>query len=283
MPEFDPARLGVFMVTYRRPKICAKTLRDVLATTPAAVLIQTNHDDFPIYRHIDFDVHRPAVLRGPRPNESPGHLAADWNRAARIVFDREPVDLQSGWAAGTGGNRGWTWPVPCPDWLWCLHDDMVIEPGWIDVVADAARDGVRWFHAPGGDMSFLLHRSIWETVGPWDERFPGTGWKEWDYYIRVLQAIPRDQVVMEDTHGDGFAINHLGLSRFWRGKSGEGHLFAADPEWHQARGDKECDAVFAAHDVFVAKWGVETMREIERTDYRCFGDPGWVAAQKAAW
>lgn len=239
LPHEFMGRLFIGVVTYNRPETLRETIRRLLANTyPAPVWVQANHDDA-TERVPRSD--RVFCYRGPRPNTSPGHLAADWNAL-----------ISQAW------NTGY-------DWFLGVQDDTWFDPGWAGIVLPAVQSGKRWIHAPGGDQAFLMHRAVWDAVGPWDALFLGTAHKEFDYILRVCQALPYDQITMEDCHG--FQINPIGLRQFWLRSADRG-----TSAWEAGRGV----GGMGAYGRLMAKWPGFDNR------YAMLSDEAWVKGLRCA-
>jgi hypothetical protein len=177
---------AIYIVTYNRPKVLNESIRqylDSLAFVPRITVI-SNHSNC----RIDDDLKNYVrlIFNNLRPDESWGYLTRNWNQCFQFGL-RE-----------------------C-EWLLCSQDDVIIKPGWFELVNSANFD---FYLAPLGDTRFLLNRSAFRRVGWFDERFTGVGFHEHDYLIRVLSLIPESATIVDD-HRQKIRHNPIGLEKYW--------------------------------------------------------------------
>jgi hypothetical protein len=134
----------------------------------------------------------------------------------------------------------WAFRDPDVDWLWCMHDDVWIAPGWPSIIASYPADV---YAAPFGDMCFLLSRQAFQAVGWFDERFPGIGYQDNDWQLRAAWKLGTTRVVLENKFTIGAAlnwvmVNPIGLDRYWVATESFHHNragTAAGLEWFRAK------------------------------------------------
>lgn len=185
----DPRKLVIAISTHLRPVPLRMTAHLWAGTCPdyRHMYVIVNHPNGAWGFDSGVRPERCTVLQTPRVPEHPGCMAKTWNLAMQ-------------WAFGD----------PEVEWLLCSMDDVAVREGWLPRVNDHAYDV---YLAPCGDLVFLFNRRVFRRVGWFDERFPVIGFQEWDWEARVLRAMGRDRVMLEDGHG--WNINPIGLHNDW--------------------------------------------------------------------
>lgn len=177
---------GIYIVTYNRQKALNKSIRLYLESLPFVppITVISNHSKCLI--DDDLKQYVKVIDNVLRPDESWGYLARNWNQCFQLgLVDHE--------------------------WLLCSQDDVIINPGWLELVDSTNFD---FYSAPLGDTRFLLNRSAFRRVGWFDERFCGLGFQEHDYLMRVLNLIPESASIV-DQHKQTIRHNSVGLENYW--------------------------------------------------------------------
>jgi hypothetical protein len=196
----DFAKLAIAIVTHRRPKEVQHTLRTALASVPGyrVLYVLGNHPDDQAgigKLVVETKDARVQFLPTGRIPEHGGRLAESWNTAFQ-----------------------WAFRDPEVEWLWCMHDDLDITPGWSDLVHGRDADV---YVAPFGDTCFLLNRRAFREVGWFDERFTVRAYQDTDWELRAVWKLGRDRVVLENEIRPPKALkwvslNPIGLLNHWR-------------------------------------------------------------------
>jgi hypothetical protein len=197
--EVDFARLALAVVTHDRPELLCETVRSATASIPdfRALYVIGNHpNDRATFARLFGAVGDARIRFVPtgRPPEHAGRLAESWNTAMQWAFRDSEVD-----------------------WLWCMHDDVQIVPGWPAVVATHPADV---YVAPFGDVCFLLSRRAFREVGWFDERFTVRAYQDNDWELRAARALGLRKVVFENEIRAPKSLawvvhNRIGLSQHW--------------------------------------------------------------------
>lgn len=191
MEHIKKGELAVFIVTYNRTAALNRSIRQYLETIPFTVpiIVISNHTEC----HIDEDLRSKVdvIFNRLRPNESRGYLSRNWNQCFQLG-------------------------LPKYKWLLCSQDDVVIKPGWFNIIQQTPYD---FYLAPLGDTRFLMNREAFRAVGWFDEHFNGIGYQDHDYIQRVLSLIPEKASVVDTfyTAPNHQKISHhsVGIENFW--------------------------------------------------------------------
>lgn len=223
MPNCSPVnfeKLAIAIVTHNRPAIAQQTIDGALRSVPnyRACYLIGNHplDESTIGQTFlaANDLRRRFISTGRIP-EHTGRLAESWNLAMQ-----------------------WAFRDPEVEWLWCMHDDITIQPGWSEkVIARPAE----LYSAPFGDMCFLFSRHAFEEVGWFDERYTGIGYQDNDWITLATWKLGKDNVVSENECnipkiGLTWIIhNPIGLKDYWQGREAMVDRKAVGFLWYERR------------------------------------------------
>lgn len=187
-----------------------------------------------------------------------------------------PNLFRDGWETGA---IAWCWnqamrhTFTARDWCLMSQDDVVVLPGWDNLITPAYDTYV----APVGDTVQLQSLAGFARAGWFDERFRAIGGPEADYLLRCLQAGP-DRVSAHDEHPWQLRHNDVGLAAHWQGAARAGEVLETRNAYNVPYAQAEC------FDRWTAKWGVPvdqlmgaTAAEVGRGQHPCAAqrEPGW--------
>ena len=222
--------IAIYIVTYNRPVALNKTIRYYLDSIPFTphITVISNHTKCQIDDNLKPYVR--LIYNHLRPDESWGYLTRNWNQCFQFGF------------------RDY-------EWLLCSQDDVIIKPGWFELVNTTDFD---FYLAPLGDTRFLLNRSAFRKVGWFDERFTGLGFHEHDYILRVLSLIP-DSASIVDNHRQQIKHNPVGLEKYWiQPEKNEGfskkQQIGGSAEWRKGN--------IYRQKYFQEKWGTHPFKKV---------------------
>jgi hypothetical protein len=215
------AKLAIAIVTHNRPEIVKETINKVLCSIPyfKTCYLIGNHPDDRANAGSEFlsigDPRRQFISTG-RILEHQGRLAESWNTAIQ-----------------------WAFRDPEIEWLWCMHDDVNIFPGWFDLITQRQAE---LYVAPFGDMCFLFSRHAFEKVGWFDERYTEIGYQDNDWFTRATWKLGEAKIVMENTFNfpgmaylEWISVNSIGLLNYWQPRQRFTDRKGAGYGWYRSR------------------------------------------------
>ncbi len=215
---------AIYIVTYNRPVALNKSIRFYLDSLPFVphITVISNHTNCAI--DTDLQPHVNLIYNHLRPNESWGYLARNWNQCFQLGLREH-------------------------EWLLCSQDDVIVKPGWFELVNDTDYD---FYLAPLGDTRFLLNRSAFRNVGWFDERFVGIGYHEHDYILRILSLIS-DRASIVDMHPQLIRHNPISLEDYW---------YQPEPEGFDKFAQRTVKRHTYLFSYFYQKWNIHPFKKI---------------------
>jgi hypothetical protein len=188
MMRLTPENTALWIVNYRRTEEVTITVLGWLDSFPfETVNIIDNHgkrrvEDFPLEVQHKIRIYPNSL----RPEWLTGNISECYNAAYLNTFSDR-------------------------DWVLCSQDDVIVKPGWADIVNDTAYNV---YFAPMGDVVHLTHFEAFKKIGFWNELFRLVGGPEQEAMIRCMRHIPEETSIYDD-HFWYLRQHEVGLQDYW--------------------------------------------------------------------
>jgi hypothetical protein len=160
------------------------------------------------------------------------------------------------------------------DEIICLQDDTMVSSLFYQWIHEQ-RPVYDFIWGPAGDQFFYLKKSVFKTVGYWDERYIGCYCGDADWMKRVYASYDTNRISVVDTHDWGFEHNDCGV-RYHVNT----HMKNADPDYenqHEELERKASGTVICAQTHFKNKWGrlLNGTGPVNQNDERLMQEIDW--------
>lgn len=235
-----PDDVSLWIVNFKRLDALHQTISDWLNSFDFDVVNVIANDPTTDFSHIRETY--PQVMIWPNIFREPwetGSIAWCWNMCMRHTFLHR-------------------------DWCLMSQDDVLITPGWDELITDDF-----WTYvAPVGDTIQLQSLTGFNHVGWFDERFRAIGGPEADYILRMMQTYP-ERLSAHDEHVWQLRHNDVGLANHWRAAPMVGEVRATRMAHNMPLSNDECFARWNQ------KWGINVDDLLTSRRYDTERQPGW--------
>lgn len=184
-------KFKLFIITYKNSKDLCNNLNSLFSSNikehQLEINIINNHSNFNIDNIFQDKI---TIFHNKlRPDFSTGWLAENWNQAIINGFK----DLNT----------------PDCDILITAQDDTIWEPDWLNCLLELHQD-FDFIQMGVGDHVCSYKPEAIKKIGLWDQRYPGIGFQESDYFLRAL-IYNKDKTCLND-YQHGRLINNVNFS-----------------------------------------------------------------------
>lgn len=176
-------KMKIYVVTFKRSDILNDTLdklfkSDFKDIPNTEVNIINNHSEF--YINPDFEDKVNVLHNVLRPDFSNGNLSENWNQA-----------LINGFKSLTS---------PDCEYVVTMQNDTSVHPNWYGNLMKM-HEKYNFVVGKYGDNLVSYTPAAVKKIGLWDQNFPGTGYKEADYWLRALIHNKEKSCINDTLHG----------------------------------------------------------------------------------